>query len=179
MKLFSIKIILEWSAKNQIFIKDRIDSCLGRLVLQSEGKPQDYEKTHWGDLFDKIEKEPNNPYNYWSRANRRISKFGNNIVGAIEDLTQVVEIVLNDQEKYPEINLDLCYFLICQNANIYADILMERKELNGAIYYYIVSINSGQEFLKCENRNNKIYDEECKTYTKNSSEQLEIARGSV
>jgi hypothetical protein len=133
----------------------------------------DHEKLQLDNLSKKIEEEPSNPYHYYSRGKMRDrSKFNGSRVGAIEDFTQVITIVLAERGRYSDIDLCSCYFSMCQNANIKGDILMDNEDFTGAAKYYELSISSAQEFLKDEDRNNSICNDVCKNCIRKSSELL-------
>jgi tetratricopeptide (TPR) repeat protein len=161
----------------KVGILDFPDFYLARSIYYPEMTIEEYEKSQWCELFEKIEKEPDNPYNYYSRAQMRdIKKFGGNRQGAIEDFTQVIKLVLANPEKYVDIDLYSCYFSVCQNAKNLGDILMENKNFQEAEKYYNLSIVNGQEFIKGGDLNNKTSNYACRDWIGSSSEQLNLIK---
>jgi hypothetical protein len=176
MTLFIKAKVLNWFVQRKKDINDKVDAYWGGLIFQTNVTDEDYEKTHWGDLFEKIAAEPNNPYHYYQRGNRRIGvKWRNYRRGVIADFTEVIRIVSADKDKYPDIELDFCYYSICKNASILGDFAMEKTDFSEADKCYALSISSGQGFLECPDRRG-IYNDECNDYMKKSVQQLLIAQ---
>jgi hypothetical protein len=175
MTSFTISRVLNWFTQIKKDIKAKLDAYLGWLIFQTNTTDEDYEKTHWGGLFEKIAEEPNNPYHYYQRGNRRIAvKWRNYRRGVISDFTEVIRIVSADRDRYPDIELDFCYYSICKNANILGDFAMEKTDFMEAVNCYVLSINSGQRFLECQDRC-RMYDE-CNDYMQKSVQQLLISQ---
>lgn len=153
------------------------DFYSARLIYYPETTIEEYEKSQWVELFEKIENEPDNPYNYYSRANLRDGrKSGGNRQGAIEDFTQVVKLVLASPEQYVDIDLYCCYFSVCQTACNLGNTFMDNKNYQEAEKYYNLSIVNGKEFLKGGDLNNKTLSYACRDWIENSSEQLNLIK---
>lgn len=178
MKLLTIRKFLSWFTQRKENVIKRIDFFLGKLIFDSSMTLEEHEKLILGDLFEKIEKEPNNPYYYYLRGNMRMSKQVNNPLGVVEDFIQVIKIISIDRKKYPDIDLYFCHYSICKKANIYGDNLTGNKEFIEAAKYYKLSISNGQQFLQYENRN-AMYDGECEIYVRKSSSQLILIQNST
>jgi tetratricopeptide (TPR) repeat protein len=130
---------------------DYSDFYEAKNVFYPDMEFEDYERLHWGELFEKIQQEPDNPYNYHLRAHMRTGGKTENTKGAIDDYTQVIKILLADKDKHFDINLYSCYLAICQLARRYGSLLRGRNDFEEAKKYYNLSIDTGERFTMMEN----------------------------
>ena len=137
-----------------------------KCILKRGITQEDYEEWQFPEVLKMIEEEPNVISHYTTRSLIR-SRVGDN-KGVIEDESRIIKIVLDSPECYPNYDLSNHYFIIGKCASYYGKILSEKKDLQGAVEFYKLSISSFQKFFQFENRFKMVHDEGLKLMNETS-----------